>query len=138
MKQRQRIAKGKAPKPAVVPTKYKPKKQRKPLPKQKKRTAYYSKKRQRANRQYAKASKPKWEGQICQIRSPVCTTWAQGYNHPGGKENLEKLLNVENGQVCCNPCNTYCEDHHQWAVDNGFREKRNTRTKRYDNTYKPQ
>lgn len=24
----------------------------------------------------------------------------------------------------CNPCNTYCEDHPEWAIENGHKESR--------------
>lgn len=97
-----------------------------------------SKKRQALNKEYSAVSKPKWEGERCAIGSEVCTGWAQGWNHPDGKENAEKLLDVENGQPACNPCNCYIEIHHKWAVENGFRGKRNKQTKRYINTYKKQ
>lgn len=99
--------------------------------------AQYSKKRQKENREYAKVSKPKWIGKSCEIRAPGCTGQAQGWNHAAGKENIEKLLDVNNGQPACNHCNTYIEANHEWAVKKGFRTKRNTRTKRYDNTYNP-
>lgn len=96
----------------------------------------YSQKRKKLNQQYAEVSRPKWQGQQCAIRSPVCTLWADGWNHADGKENAEKLLDVENGQPACNPCNEYCESHHEWAVEYGFRGKRNQHTNRFDNTFK--
>lgn len=54
--------------------------------------------------------------------------WAQWNHHASGKENKEKLMDLVNGEPACNACNTYCESHHDWAVKNGFRTKRNTPT----------
>ena len=95
-----------------------------------------SEKRKELNKEYAKVSKPMWEGKTCEISSPECSGMAQGWNHAAGKENAEKLLDMKNGQAACNKCNQYCEDHHAWAVKNGFRNKRNLETKRYKNTVK--
>lgn len=102
----------------------------------KKPIAKKSAKRKELDKQYAKVSKPMWEGKPCGINSPVCSGWSQGWNHAAGKENADKLLDMENGQPSCNACNNYCEDHHAWAVKNGFRNKRNLETKRYKNTVK--
>lgn len=113
------------------PVKQAQKKKQKPLKKA-------TKKRAKLNRQYSKVSKPMWEGQPCAIRSPKCIGMAQGWNHAAGKENADKLLDMENGQPACNPCNGWCEDNHAEAVRLGFRNQRNTQTKRYDNTYKEQ
>ncbi len=107
-----------------------------PESKQTKPISKVSKKRQKQNQEYARVSRPKWIGKQCGIRSPVCTGKAQGWNHAGGKETIEKLLDVENGQPACNACNSYIEQHHAWAVEKGFRTKRNTATTRYENTYK--
>ncbi|MEX6691235.1 hypothetical protein QTN47_27245 [Danxiaibacter flavus] len=96
-----------------------PKKEVKAIPK-------VAKKRAKDNREYAKVSRPVWKGKLCQIRSPVCTKHAEGFNHAGGKETKEKLLDIANGQAACNACNEYCEQHHEWAVKNGLRIKRNT------------
>lgn len=100
------------------------------------RIARYSPKRTELNKEYAAISRPLWEGKLCEIKSPVCTWFAQGWNHAAGKENKEKLLDMSNGQPACNACNTYIEQHHSFAVDHGFRTKRNTETKRYENTFK--
>jgi hypothetical protein len=93
----------------------------------------YSNKRQKANKEYSREAKPKWVGKPCAIKSPVCTNHAEGFNHANGKETIEKLLDLANGQPACNACNEYCESHHQWAVENGFRVKRNTESKRNKN-----
>ncbi len=95
--------------------------------------AKVSEKRKPINREYAKVSRPVWKGKPCQIRSPVCTKHAEGFNHAAGKETKEKLLDIANGQASCNACNGYCEKHHDWAVRNGFRTKRNTKFIRNEN-----
>ena len=103
----------------------------------KKPIAKESPKRKELNKQYKKVSKPMWEGQKCALKvKGVCSGMAQGWNHAAGKENAEKLLDMENGQPACNKCNGWCEDHHAEAVKLGFRNQRNTETKRYKNTYK--
>jgi hypothetical protein len=96
-----------------------------------------SKKRKELNKEYKKVSKPMWEGQECALKvKGVCSGMAQGWNHAAGKENAEKLLDMENGQPACNSCNGWCEDNHAKAVEMGFRNQRNTPTKRYKDTYK--
>lgn len=101
-----------------------------------KRIARESPKRKELNKEYSMQSKPLWKDKPCVINSPDCTGWAQGWNHHAGKENKEKLMDLVNGEPACNACNTYCEANHKWAVQKGFRTKRNTQTKRYQNTYK--
>jgi hypothetical protein len=65
-----------------------------------------SKKRKKLNKEYKKVSKPMWEGQKCALKvKGVCTGMAQGWNHAAGKENAEKLLDMENGQPACTKCN---------------------------------
>ena len=106
--------------------------EKKPLPIAKK-----SAKRKELDKEYKKVSKPMWEGQKCALKvKGVCSGMAQGWNHAAGKENAEKLLDMANGQPACNKCNGWCEDHHAEAVKLGFRNQRNTPTKRYKNTYK--
>lgn len=96
-----------------------------------------SDKRKELNKEYAKVSKPMWEGQKCALKvKGVCTGMAQGWNHAAGKENAEKLLDMTNGQPACNKCNQWAEDNHAQAVKLGFRNKRNLETKRYKNTFK--
>ncbi len=106
--------------------------EKKPVPIAKK-----SAKRKELDKEYKKVSKPMWEGQKCALKvKGVCSGMAQGWNHAAGKENAEKLLDMANGQPACNKCNGWCEDNHAKAVEMGFRNQRNTPTKRYDNTYK--
>lgn len=96
-----------------------------------------SAKRKELDKEYSKVSKPIWEGQKCALKvKGVCRGMAQGWNHAAGKENADKLLDMQNGQPACNPCNQWCEDNHAEAVKRGFRNQRNTPTKRYDKTYK--
>lgn len=104
--------------------------------KAKKGIAHKSEKRTELDKEYAAVSKPLWQGKKCAIKSPHCTKKAQGWNHHAGKENDEKLLDMENGEPACNACNSYVEDNHTWAVENGFRTQRNTPTNRYKNTLK--
>ena len=49
----------------------------------------YSKKRQRANREYAEKSRPWWQGKACAIRAPGCNKQAEGIHHMKGKSNIE-------------------------------------------------
>ncbi len=95
-------------------------------PKEKKRVkiAPYSKKRQRANREYAKVSKPLWEGQPCQIRSKLCTGRAQGIHHPKGKGTIDLLVDPNNMISCCHACNGWCESNHAEAEAAGFKKSR--------------
>lgn len=46
--------------------------------------AQFSKKRQRANREYAEISRPLWVGRQCKVSAPGCTGMAQGIHHPEG------------------------------------------------------
>lgn len=101
-----------------------------------KRIPKVAEKRKATNREYAKKSGPVWKGKLCQIRSPVCTGKAEGFNHAGGKETMEKLLDVTNGQAACNACNGYIEQHPAWAKERGFKIKRNTKVIRDENDKK--
>lgn len=83
-----------------------------------------SDKRAKLNRQYAKESKPRWQGKDCRVRSPDCTRKAQGMHHLAGKDTAEKLLDPNNQIPCCNACNTYVEQHDAWARVNGFKLSR--------------
>ncbi len=63
---------------------------------------------------------------LCIINSPVCTRYTEGVHHVKGKtgknEHGEPLLNdVRFFKPACNRCNTYIEDHSQWAKDNGHK-----------------
>lgn len=121
MKQRQEM-KNKGAKPAE--------------PKKRAPIAKVSAKRKELNKEYSKTTKPLWQGKTCRVNAPGCTIQAQGMHHLEGKENAEKLLNTKKQIPACNHCNTYIEDNHAWAVEHGFKLKKNTATNRYDNTYK--
>lgn len=53
----------------------------------------------------------------CEINSPNCTRAAQGLQHMKGRG--VNLLNRKFLKRACNACNTYCEEHPQWALDHG-------------------
>lgn len=58
------------------------------------------------------------ESNLCEIQSVVCTKKATGLQH--AKRRGVNLLNKKYLIRCCDPCNGYCEQHPQWALDNGF------------------
>lgn len=92
-------------------------------PKVKKRVkiAQYSKKRQRANREYAEKSRPWWQGKACAIRAPGCNKQAEGIHHMKGKSNIDLLLDERFWLPSCHQCNSYVEQNHEWAVKKGFK-----------------
>ncbi|ACU61308.1 hypothetical protein [Chitinophaga pinensis] len=96
-------------------------------PKEKKRVKIqqYSKKRQRANREYFPKSRLFWEGKQCVIRAPGCTGAAQCVNHRKGKSSIDLLLDERYWEPACFHCNNYIEDHHQWGADRGHKLSRN-------------
>lgn len=55
----------------------------------------------------------------CEIKSPVCTKIAQGLHHKQ-KRSKKNLLDRANVVRACNACNTYVEEHSEWALENGF------------------
>jgi hypothetical protein len=95
-----------------------------PAEKKRYKIAAYSKKRQRANREYSAKTRPLWQGIPCKIRSPDCSGMSQGMHHLEGKETVEKLLNTDKMLPCCNRCNLYVEVNHAWAVARGFKLSR--------------
>lgn len=101
----------------------KPQKVKKPV-----KIRQYSKKRQRANREYSAKTRPLWQGVPCKIRSPDCSGLSQGMHHLEGKETIEKLLNTDKMVSCCNPCNGYVEKHPKWAEERGFKLSRLTKS----------
>lgn len=83
----------------------------------------YSKKRKQVNILYdAQSRKYRKDHPKCAINSPVCTGRTQGVNHKKGRGR--HLLDETTWEPACNPCNVYCEDHPQWAIDNGHKESR--------------
>lgn len=97
----------------------KPPKEKKP-----RKIAPYSKKRQRANREYSAKTRPLWQGVPCKIRSPECSGISEGMHHLEGKETIEKLLNTDKMIPCCNRCNGYVEQFPKWAAARGFKLSR--------------
>ena len=95
-----------------------------PAEKKRYKIAQYSKKRQRANREYAAKTRPLWQDIPCKIRSPECSGISQGMHHLEGKETIEKLLNTDKMIPCCNPCNGYVEKFPKWAQERGFKLSR--------------
>lgn len=93
--------------------------------KKQKRLPFKSAKRIEEDKLYIPiATKFKNENPLCKINSPVCTKFTQGVHHPKGRGIY--LLAVNLFIPACNPCNDYCEDHHAWAVENGFKESKFT------------
>ncbi len=95
-----------------------------------------SEKRTELDKEYAAVSKPLWQGKPCAVKLPGCTGKAQGMHHLEGKENAEKLLNMEECIPSCNMCNLAIEADHSGSVAAGLKKKKNTATKRYDNSFK--
>lgn len=96
-------------------------------PKEKKRVkiAPYSKKRQRANREYYEKSRPFWQGKQCAIRSPGCTGAATGIHHLKGKSSTALLLDQRFWVPACGYCNTiWVEVNHAEAAAKGFKLSR--------------
>lgn len=92
----------------------------KPVEKEKlKGIANFSKKRVKKNREYKKIVQKKIEeNPVCEIKSPVCTYWAEGLNHKQ-KRSPKNLIEEKNLENSCNACNGYCETHPVWAKEHG-------------------
>jgi len=86
--------------------------------------AQYSKKRQRANREYSEISRPLWVGKPCKVNVPGCTGIAQGIHHPKGKSSIKLLLDKNNMIACCNQCNTWVEVNDKQARKMGLKKSR--------------
>lgn len=99
-----------------------------PVPKKSTPIAKVAAKRKVLNKEYSMTTKPLWKGKDCKVRSEACKGKAEGMHHLEGKENAQKLLNTKKMIPSCNACNTYIESHHEWAVANGFKLKRNTKS----------
>jgi len=59
----------------------------------------------------------KEENEVCIIRSPDCTVKATCVNHK--RRRGKNLRNQKDWEPACGPCNSYIENHDQWARDNG-------------------
>lgn len=88
--------------------------------------AQFSKKRQKANREYAEKSRPYWVGKQCLIKAPGCSGMAQGIHHKKGKSSIELLLDERYWMPACNHCNTWVEVHDKQAREMGIKISRNT------------
>ena len=86
--------------------------------------AQFSKKRQRANREYAEKSRPYWKGKQCEIKAPGCFGMAQGIQHKKGKSSTELLLDERYWIPACNHCNTWVEIYPAEAEKKGFKLSR--------------
>jgi hypothetical protein len=85
----------------------------------------YSLKRQAINKVYnPEARQFVKNNPKCAINSPNCTGRTQGVHHKKGRGSY--LMDKSTWIPACNPCNDYCEDHSQWAIDNGHKESRLT------------
>jgi hypothetical protein len=83
----------------------------------------YAVRRMEENKIYnAEAKEFKINNPICAINSPVCIKRTQGVNHKKGRG--DHLMDKDTWEPACNPCNQYCEDNTQWAIDNGHKESR--------------
>lgn len=97
--------------------------QRQPIKKKPYKLRQYSKKRSRLNTSYAKKSKSFREDHpLCVIHSPNCTHYTQGVHHVRGKATETLLMDERFWLPACNACNTYIEDHSDWAKQNGFKK----------------
>ena len=96
----------------------------------KERKAYrikqFSAKRAKINREYAKVTKPIWEGKECEIKAPGCQRWATGMHHLRGKDTIDRLLNTKEMIPACNYCNgVWIEEHSKEAEELGFKLSKN-------------
>ena len=86
----------------------------------------FSDKRAKINREYAKLTKPLWEGKECQIKAPGCQGRATGMHHLRGKDTIERLLNIKEMIPACNYCNgIWIEEHSKEAKELGLKLLRN-------------
>ena len=100
--------------------------------KQRKKIKPFSDKRAKLNRQYAKETKPMWEGKECAIKAPGCQIIATGMHHIEGKDTPEKLLNKEGMIPACSYCNLiWVEQNDAEARKLGFKRSR-MKTKRFN------
>ena len=88
-------------------------------PKPKKELPKESRKRNVEKKQYKKIVDEKIKKDPrCKIKSPVCTSKAQGGDHKQ-KRSPKNYADPENIVPACNACNLYKEEHPEWAKANG-------------------
>ncbi len=89
-----------------------------------------SEKRREINKVYEPRAKAFREANPrCVINSPECRNreaepgkrTTEGVHHVQGKVTTDLLLDESLWLPACNRCNTYIEDHPQWAYANGFK-----------------
>lgn len=103
--------------------KSKPKKNRTPLKRSKKRINPYSKKREVINREYATLRKQfLTEGDLCELNTPDCTGLATCIHHVRGR--ILHLLNKNTWKRSCIPCNDWVEANHKLATEMGLKESK--------------
>jgi hypothetical protein len=61
----------------------------------------------------------------CNIKSPVCLKKATCVNHTRGRG--ANVLNQEDWEPSCIPCNGYIESHHAWAAERGHKKEQHTK-----------
>lgn len=87
-----------------------------------KKLKQFSDKRAKVNVDYNRESREYREANpFCKINSPVCTGKTQGVHHMKGKSTIELLMDKRFWKPACNACNGYCEDHSEWAKENGHK-----------------
>lgn len=60
---------------------------------------------------------------VCRIKSPVCTHKADVVHHDSGR-GADKILDQSTWVECCAACNSYVEQHDNWAREKGFKKSR--------------
>lgn len=59
----------------------------------------------------------------CEIRSPECTGKSETGHHIAGRDD-DIIVEPSNIMSVCFRCNGFVEEHHQWAIDNGFKKSK--------------
>jgi len=95
-----------------------------PVVKKPGKIAQFSKKRQKANREYADKSRPYWVGKQCSIKAAGCSGMAQGIQHKKGKSSVELLMDEKYWIPSCNHCNQWVEIFPAEAEKKGFKLSR--------------
>lgn len=80
----------------------------------------YSKKRQKLNREYLKATRAFKEAHpICMVQSNVCTGVATQIHHAAGRVG-KNFLDESKWVATCFRCHCKIEENPIWAKENGF------------------
>lgn len=65
----------------------------------------------------------KESGVECRIKSPECTRLVVTANHIQ-KRSPKNLVDINNLEACCAECNSYIENHPEWAKEHGHQISR--------------